>query len=507
MASQESRYIYGMHDPDGEQPVREMGTRGWILFVERIFANPQEAHGRDYGRWANDDFGIIARFQHDWFPGGTIPRPDKYGAFAQRIGNYVEHSQGCHIWIIGNETNHEQERPHGQLITPGMYAECYVKCWQQIHSRPGHENDQVVTASVGPWNNTTPYPGNESGDWVQYFVDMLREIRDRDCPVDAIALHTYTQDYDRDHPERDWSHLVTSEATMDAPFDHLHKHFRTYQDYMNAIPRELQRVPVYITETNRNGPWHDHNTGWVQKAYKEIDDWNQTPGHQQIRCLLLYRWEGDQWKIKGKGKVLDDWREAMSHRYVWRTDVEPLLPKEVATPDIEDILSELATHPHKTWETRSLDQIRYLVIHHSAVSPTVGPRRFARYHVDNQDLPGIKYHYVIAKRGHIWQTNALTAISSHAAPVDEESVGICLCGNLLHASPLPEQVDSLAHLCAWLLGELGLPSAEEAIRGRKEFILDDPGADEWSKRDPGDEWDAGARWRDTLLQEVAGLQI
>jgi hypothetical protein len=90
--------------------------------------------------------------------------------------------------------------------------------------------------------------------------------------------------------------------------------------------------------------------------------------------------------------------------------------------------------------------------------------------------------------------------------VDEESVGICLCGNLLQASPLPEQVDSLAHLCAWLLGGLGLPSAEEAIRGRKEFILNDPSADAWSKRDPGDEWDAGARWRDTLLQKVTELQ-
>jgi hypothetical protein len=499
-----------MHDSGGEQSMIDMDTRGWILFVERILAKPWETHGRDYGPWADKGFGVIARFQHDWAPGGTIPTPDKYDDFAQRVGNYVAASQGCHIWLIGNEPNLEWEWPQGQPITPEQYAQCYAKCWQQIHSRPGHENDQVVAAAVGPWNIRTKYPGNESGDWVQYFGDMLAAIREQGVPVDAISVHTYTQDYD---PHRDLSDLVFSEVKMEDGFDRYYKHFRAYQDFMRAIPRDLRRVPVYLTEANRNGPWTDHNTGWIQNAYREINDWNSAPGNQQIRCLILYRWADDEYFIKGKDEVIKDWRSAMGHKYVWHeeTTTPPIgtmtsLVAKVAKPSIEDITDQLAVHASKRYDTRSLDQIRYLVIHHSAVHPNVGPRRFARHHVDKLDLPGIVYHYVIGKGGRIWQTNALTTVPLHARPVNVESIGICLCGNLLTASPWAEQLDALARLCAWLLDELGLASAEEAIKGRKEFILNNPDYSEWSRRDPGDEWDAGARWRDTLLAKVAALQ-
>ena len=612
MPSKEPRYIYGMHDPEGEQPMIEMGTLGWILFDERVFASPDDHHGKDFSPWADRGFGIVARINYDYFPKGTIPLPEQYDAFAQRVGRFVRNSRGCHIWIIGNEMNHEQERPDGQIITPQQYAVCYAKCWHQIHTLPGHEQDQVVTGAIGPWNATTKYPGNESGDWVQYFVDMIKAIRDLGCPLDGIAHHAYTQGKD---PE-----LIFSEDRMVPHFPQYRTHFRCYQDFMNATPRHLRHVPVYITESNRNSPWDDVNSGWVQNAYQEIDRWNNTPGNQQIRCLVLYRWVGDQWSIKGKGKVLDDWRAAMRHKYAWRQreyrttflghDVPQVVPSgevligdvrirndsfmlwpalgphpvrlgyrwfkdgqsvqaqdirtplphdvpsgetvtlpaqamvpqgagryvlqwdlvhehvtwfssqgnrplnmrievrpagEVTKPAIDNITDQLPKHSTKTYETRSLAEIRYLVIHHSAVRASVGPDLFARYHV-YRGLPGIRYHFVIGEKGEIWQTNALTTTVLHAAPVDVESVGICICGNLLNASPLPEQMDSLGRLCAWLLRELDLTSAQQVVRGRKEFILDDPNYDQWSKRDPGDEWDAGARWKDTLLAKIAAVQ-
>ena len=60
-----------------------------------------------------------------------------------RCANFVRSSRGCHIWIIGNEMNFAVERPGvqfdrsqnpprlvrpGEVILPGMYANCYRQC-------------------------------------------------------------------------------------------------------------------------------------------------------------------------------------------------------------------------------------------------------------------------------------------------------------------------------------------------------------------------------------------
>jgi len=311
------KYIFGLHEPGGEWLMEEKGKKGWILFTERVFHDPNDQSGADYSQWANKGFGIISRINHDYFPNGTIPLPQYYDHFAQRVRNFVRNSRGAVIWVIGNEMNHAQERPNGQLITPQLYAQCYKKCWQQIHSLPGHENDQVAIGAVAPWNNTTAYPGNESGDWVKYYVDILRAITALGCPVDAITLHTYTHGRD--------PALVFSEQRMDPPFQNRRYHFRCYRDFMEATPAEFRHLPVYITETDQDEEWENANRGWVQNAYREINDWNTTPGNQQIRALILYRWPRfDKWYIEGKTGVYDDFRAAMNNEYTWKEIVRPV---------------------------------------------------------------------------------------------------------------------------------------------------------------------------------------
>lgn len=313
MPLNDPRYIFGIHDSGGEQPMEEKGKKGWILFTERIFCDPNDHHGRDYRPWSDRGFGIIARLNHDYAPGGTIPRQQHYDDFAQRVGNFARNSQGCHTWIIGNEMNFSIERPRGEPITPSIYAECFGLCRFRIRSNPGHQDDRVVIGAVAPWNAQTSYPGNENGDWIAYFADLL-ELLHRGC--DGIALHTYTHGID--------PNLVFSEGKMNPPYHDRHYHFRAYRDFMHAIPQGMHHLPVYITETNQNGPWSNVNSGWVRNAYSEIAEWNDTPGNQQIRCLILYRWStDDQWTLQGKGKVLDDWRMAMEHEYVWHDRPTP----------------------------------------------------------------------------------------------------------------------------------------------------------------------------------------
>ena len=324
----DSEYLYGFHDPGGEDVMLGRGVPGWVLITTAIGHNPNDSSGENYSRFSNKGLGVIVRLNNGYSPQGTLPFEKDYDAFARRCANFVQASSGAHIWIIGNEPNHPIEWPgaqwdwntfpphpispdtRGEPITPERYAEAYKKARAAIHAVPGHEQDQVLVAAVAPWNTLTPYPGNEQGDWIKYFIDVLTLIGPSQC--DGITLHAYTHGANPD--------FIESEAHMSAPFDAYHWHFRAYQDFMNAIPDDMRFLPVYITESDQgDAPWHNANTGWVKRAYQEIDNWNKTHP-QKIRALILYRWSrADKWHIEGKQGVIDDFAEALTLGLKWTT--------------------------------------------------------------------------------------------------------------------------------------------------------------------------------------------
>jgi hypothetical protein len=336
------------------------GRPGWILFTEGLGADPNDRGGRDYRPWSDRDFGILARLNHGYHPNGTLPHSSRYDDFARRCANFVAASPGCRLWIIGNETNLAAERPrvpsrgvaapeapppdpedplgHGhpsrfnllspagtadgappagargtepsdvEVITPERYADCFRRCREAIRALPGHAEDHVIVGGVAPWNNQTQYPDNAAGDWVRYLADILRLLGPAGC--DGIALHTYTHGVD--------PALVTSDRKMDPPFQNRHYHFLAYRDFMDAIPASMRHLGVYITEADQDEPWLDEDNGWVQRAYEEIDGWNRTPGRQQIRALVLYRYPRfDKWHIEGKNGVMEAFRAVVARGYQW----------------------------------------------------------------------------------------------------------------------------------------------------------------------------------------------
>ena len=191
-----------------------------------------------------------------------------------------------------------------------MYANCYRQCRTAIKGVAGHEKDQVVVGGVAPWNPQTTYPGNPDGDWVKYLEDILTILGPTNC--DGIAIHAYTHGAD---PK-----LIYTDALMNAPFQKRQYNFRTYQDFMKAVPLSMRHLPVYLTETDQDDAWRNENNGWVQRVYGEIDWWNRQTGNQIIRAVILYRWPNvDKWGIDGKAGVIDDFRQAMSHKYNWET--------------------------------------------------------------------------------------------------------------------------------------------------------------------------------------------
>jgi N-acetyl-anhydromuramyl-L-alanine amidase AmpD len=265
-------YLPGLHDRGGEHLLQ---GRGWVLVTEAIGCDPHDHSGADYTDLEAQGLGVIVRLNNGYHPGGTLPTSDRYEDFAARCGNWVAASQGCHTWIVGNETNMASERPGGaggEVITPAMYARAFTMARTAI--KAVQPDAIVVPAAVAPWNVDT-------GDWIQYQTAVLEAV---EC--DGVAIHTYGEH---------------GEAWMDSLPGRRYG-FWAYRDLLEAIPQDKRHLPVYLTEMNPNRPWSEDlsDTEWVRRAYAEIDAWNHSGG-QVIHCAILYRWGAyDVWHIDGK---------------------------------------------------------------------------------------------------------------------------------------------------------------------------------------------------------------
>ncbi len=333
----ESPWIFGIHAAGATTPANFrflfQGTdkTGWVLFTEAIGADPNHGGGHDYRDWSDDGYGVIVRLNHGYEPAGTLPVRAKYGNFARACARYVEKSRGARIWIIGNEQNNVREHPGGghnprEHITPAMYAEAFNLARQRI--KAVQPEAIVVPGAVDPYN-TYPWErmNNRRYRPLEYFKEMLSHIAD----LDGIALHTYTHWMDVG--------LITEKTVFTdeflrpgTPQEHYYD-FQAYRPFAEAIPEQWRDRPIYITESNhwlaldhqpstrdeqgRIG-WVNKDKGWIQAAYAEINRWNNTPHAQQIQCLLLYRWTGDEWAIKNKGELHRDFKNALAHDYRWR---------------------------------------------------------------------------------------------------------------------------------------------------------------------------------------------
>jgi N-acetyl-anhydromuramyl-L-alanine amidase AmpD len=170
-------------------------------------------------------------------------------------------------------------------------------------------------------------------------------------------------------------------------------------------------------------------------------------------------------------------------------------PIAVPQPAIKDITAQLPHHSTKRYGTRPLEAVKFLVMHHSSVDPETSAWQLADLYVNNFEWPGLGFHYFITAEGTIQQTNALTTVSWHAKTGDAAGVGICLAGNLEDTVPPVPQLKATAQLCAYLLQELKLDNG--AIKSHKDFANIDC---------PGNQWDSGSNWRQSLLAEVETIQ-
>ena len=258
----DSPYIFGLHDPGGENLMAQANRRGWIVFTVEVGSDPSNLSGFDFSPWANQDFGIICRINNGYGSAGTIPYSSQYANFRaprrqlrrgqprlQDLGDRQRdepqpgvarrpergssngHTRGrtcsCPTHAAGTRPRCRPDRTRQQhslqcappapaaapgisaaaasaafeAITPSLYASCFRQCRDAIKLTSGHGDDQVVIGAVAPWNNQVTYPTNPTGDWVTYFVDVLTLLGDGG--LDGITLHTYTHGSD---PALDYRH-------------------------------------------------------------------------------------------------------------------------------------------------------------------------------------------------------------------------------------------------------------------------------------------------------------
>lgn len=356
-----SPYLFGIHaaqlsdDAAFRDGLRALftgkGKKGWVLFTESLGRQPanitldQNLRSRLWD-WAQQGYGVIIRLNHGYHPSGTLPVSAGYDDFAATCARWVElylkadsatNTQYQWTLQIGNEQNNPSEHPgdYGQIfehITPERYAQAFNKVYAAIKAiLPGAV---VCPGAVDPYNST-PLPLLGQARWrpLDYFQTMLDNIP----ALDGFILHAYTHG-----PALD---AITNLATFgDSLLSDHYFDFQTYRLFMERIPLKWRDLPVYLTETNhicRPGAapaclhdqgWVNQNTGWVRAMYTEIHRWNRQPYAQQIRCALLYRWDGDDWRIADKPGVQEDFRQALDNDYRWRLPEPELLAQAAVVP-------------------------------------------------------------------------------------------------------------------------------------------------------------------------------
>jgi len=99
------------------------------------------------------------------------------------------------------------------------------------------------------------------------------------------------------------------------------------------------------------------------------------------------------------------------------------------------------------------DVLNRVIIHHSALPLSDGPREIQRLHMEEKDFADVGYHYLIDQAGLLYEGRSMMVRGAHAYGANYASVGICLIGNFEEIRPTVEQMGTLQSLLTSLTGQ------------------------------------------------------
>lgn len=307
--------LYGIHDREGASAVP---SGGWCVDTVALSENPAP---QDYDTSLN----WLVRLNWGYGTAGTIPLPEGYPEYTKKALEYIFRSSGAFGYIIGNEPNHENERPAGTIITPNLYSWLFSRARSVIKS--SLPETRVITAAMAPYHASPT-------DWLYYFKTTLQLIASQGG-TDGIALHAYARG--------GTPSAITDTTKMGAPLVGQYNSFRTYRDALSVIPSSFRDTPVYITEFNPIPDWEDRNIGIVKAAYDEIAEWNARGGKNKIYCLVLFRWKAfkdQKYGIEDKPGVIADFKEAVERGEPMETNL-PLVVTSAPTPPTKETFQRI----------------------------------------------------------------------------------------------------------------------------------------------------------------------
>jgi len=107
-----------------------------------------------------------------------------------------------------------------------------------------------------------------------------------------------------------------------------------------------------------------------------------------------------------------------------------------------DLRAELETGA-ETYQTRQLDAINRIVIHHTATPTTTTWETVAHYHVASKGWPGIGYHIGVNVDGSVHYVGDIGTIRWHAGGANTDSIGVSCMGNFDTDEPPQLLLDTL----------------------------------------------------------------
>lgn len=111
------------------------------------------------------------------------------------------------------------------------------------------------------------------------------------------------------------------------------------------------------------------------------------------------------------------------------------------------------------------DVYNTLIIHHSALDLSYGPKKIQELHVQNKGYADIGYHFLVNERGGISEGRAINVRGAHTGGYNTGTIGVVLLGNFETGEPTSLQQQALSHLARYLADTYTLSH----IAGHRDF--------------------------------------
>jgi hypothetical protein len=144
-----------------------------------------------------------------------------------------------------------------------------------------------------------------------------------------------------------------------------------------------------------------------------------------------------------------------------------LPPNHEATQE-NGFYSEDTPEGWRVYEGDIREIYKTLVVHHSVIDAgddLLTLLEVQRLHREDRQWADVAYHFFIGKTGTVYEGRAMNVRGTHVARYNTGSLGVCLLGDFMTATPSVEQLNTLRQLSRWLTVRLQLTH----LAGHRDF--------------------------------------